>query len=113
MLKLQKARTLTTAVDVRFPLGDNSYETQSFKATFRFASESEMKEHFKELKQDETDATVLDKVLVGVEGVGDENGEALDTAVALQMVKDDPFCARAALAKYFELVNKEPRKSKS
>lgn len=107
MFKLSKNTTFKRPVTVVTPTDDG--ETKgTFTARFKRLPQSRVDEILSGYADDESDTSLLDEILVGVEGIADEHGNPLpDNDETLAAVKDDS-CARVALvAEYFKAITKK------
>lgn len=112
MLKLDDVTYFRRTVAVQQPRGDkpNQTEAQHFTAKFRILDMEDLEELTRKNRaEDESDLSrireCLDKVLEGVEGVGDAKGEAFEADKALELVKRVSHVAIAAHQEYWKGVN--------
>lgn len=104
MFKLNKSRCYQYPVSVTIFDGEKEH-TGKFTATFKVLPNSALRD------PENSDKTLLDLVLVGVEGVevpGDD-GNPLQGEALVQALKDDPSASTAMVAAYQESVTKKNR----
>lgn len=104
MFKLNTQRTYSYPVKITVFDG-NEEQTGEFKATFKVPSNDDLR------APENADKTLLDMVLVGVEGieVAGEDGQPLTGDALLKAVKADPAAATALVTAYQESVTKKNR----
>lgn len=102
MFKLKKDSTFKHNVEVSFPSENGTGFTKgSFIATFKALDEDKIA-----ALDDASDGRLLTAVLMGVEGVADEDGNALPSNEdTVQAVINNPF-ASAALVREYVFVTK-------
>lgn len=103
MLKIATSPKFTATVKFETPSGDGRPQRHQYTAVFKSLSLSEytalMKHAYEE--PDKGDALVIDEVLVGWEGVGDEHGVPLEFTPDNRDKLMDMMGARAATVKTF------------
>ncbi len=107
MFKLSSNATFKRQITVVTPTDDG--ETKgTFTAKFKRLPQSRIDQILSSYTDDESDASLLDEILVSVEGIADEDGNPmLSDDTTLSKVKDDS-CARVALvAEYFKAITKK------
>lgn len=103
MLRLTKTETVALPVKLRLPTDNpNAFNEGTITCKVKILS----KDRMRELSEKETtDAEYLDLVLVDVEGLGDEDGKAINGEAALREVRDgdwSTFLQAGILQAYFE-----------
>ena len=104
MFKLNKSRCYQYPVSVTIFDGEKEH-TGKFTATFKVLPNSALRD------PENTDKTLLDLVLVGVEGVEvpGEDGKPLQGDALVQALKDDPSVSVAMVSAYQESITKKNR----
>ena len=110
MFKLSTNATFKRPITVITPT-DEGETKGTFTAQFKRLPQSRIDQVLGGYADDESDASLLDEILVSVEGIADETGNPMpsdDTTLAA--VKDDS-CARVAMvAEYFKAITKKNRR---
>lgn len=103
MLKIATSPKFKATVQFETPGGDGRPERHKFTAIFKSLGLREYTELMDRAYEDsgKGDALVVEEVLVGWEGVGDENGTPLDFTPDNRDKLMDIVCARAATVKTF------------
>lgn len=103
MLKIATTPKFTATVKFETPSGDGRPERHQYTAVFKYLGLSEYSDLMKRAYEDpdKGDALVVDEVLVGWEGVGDEHGTPLDFTPVNRDKLMDMMGARAATVKTF------------
>lgn len=97
--KLNTNRIVTREIPVQQPVdGGEGYTTAKLTAKLRILSESQKLE-----LNDLPPRDLVDRVLIGVEGVGDAEGNLMTADEALAAVKDDTACVSAIAAYYIDM----------
>lgn len=97
--KLNTNRVVTREIPVQQPVdGGDGYTTAKLTAKLKILSESQKIE-----LNDLPPRDLVDRVLVGVEGVGDADGHLMSAEEALDAVKDDSACVAAIAAYYIDM----------
>lgn len=122
MLTIRKSRTFKRTVKVQIPSATtpDAYEEGSFVAIFKALSRTEIEQAQARAaeavkaaeagnKTPSNDREFLRTILVGVEGIGDENGVTLDPTAARDAVIEDMMLCLAAV----EVFNSQWAKAKS
>lgn len=79
MFKIAATPTYSATVKVDFILEDGKTETRSFKAKFKRLEQSELDTISEGAREGSmTDSEIVDRVLVGWDGVADEHGNPLE-----------------------------------
>ena len=107
MFKLQTNPTFKRSVTVVTPT-DNGDTKGTFTATFNRLPQSRIDQILADRMDGDSDSSILDEVLANVDGIADENGNAMPSNdETLNLVKDDS-CARIALvSEYFSAITKK------
>jgi len=96
MLKLSKTNTITLPVTVRLPTDDAG---KSNEGTLNVRYTLLPREEVIALnKQELTDREYIERVVVGVEGLGNDEGQPISGADALAAVLDSPWSGYLQLA---------------
>lgn len=99
MIRITKTSTFTADVYVRLPGAERD---DSFKATYKHLNREQIKDLAADLRDGRlTDDDLLDRVLVGVSGIGDETGQPVDADTALAWVRSTPAAANAVNVAFF------------
>ncbi|QHB72927.1 hypothetical protein [Stenotrophomonas sp. 364] len=103
MLRLKKTTTVAMPIKLRLPTENpDSFNEGTITAHVKILTKDEMKS----LAEAETaDAEYVDKLLVSVEGLGDEDGSPINGDAALEQMRRGPwstFLQAAFLQAYFE-----------
>ena len=90
-LNFKRTATFATTVHVELPSEDPKKPIKgSFVAKFKYLTSEQMKALQEDLKHGRlTDESFLDQYLVGVSGIGDEDGKPLDEAEQRQIIYAD------------------------
>lgn len=103
MLKLRKTNTVTLPVKVRIPTDNpNTFNEGSFTVQMKVKSKEELADYS---DRGLLDAEYIDELLVQVDGLGDEDGNAITGDAALFEVKKglwSGYLQTAILQTYFE-----------
>jgi len=111
MFKVQKNSIFKRQVTVITPTDDG--ETKgTFTARFKRIPHSQIEAAMSSADVD-ADLTLLDKVLVGVEGIADEDGNPLpDNDDTISLIKEDSCARTATVSEYFAAtIKKNQRKN--
>jgi hypothetical protein len=95
MYKINTERTFTRDVTVIFPGENNQDSKGTLKATYRALSETEYADY-----KDALPIELLQKVLVSVSGIADQDGNPIPDDKALDLVLNDTFAVSALEAEY-------------
>ena len=103
MLKIATTPKFTAPVKFETPGGDGRPERHQYTAVFKYLGLTEYTELMKRAYEDpdKGDALVVEEVLVGWEGVGDEHGVPLEFTPDNRDKLMDMMGARAATVKTF------------
>ena len=97
---LKKTASYKWEVKVEVPVDGNQFETQAFEAVFKKISRSS----FNDLV-DKGDDALVDEILLGWEGINDENGTAVPfTERNKKQLCDDPYVLRGLIQAYADSV---------
>jgi hypothetical protein len=97
---LKKTASYKWEVKVEVPVDGNQFETQAFEAVFKKISRSS----FNDLV-DKGDDALVDEILLGWEGINDENGKAVPfTERNKKQLCDDPYVLRGLIQAYADSV---------
>ena len=97
---LKKTASYKWEVKVEVPVDGNQFESQTFEAVFKKISRSA----FNNLV-DRGDDALVDELLLGWEGVNDENGKPVPfTEKNKKQMADDPYVLRALIQAYADSV---------
>ena len=97
---LKKTASYKWEVKVEVPVDGNQFESQTFEAVFKKISRSA----FNNLV-DRGDDALVDEILLGWEGVNDENGKPVPfTEKNKKQMADDPYVLRALIQAYADSV---------
>lgn len=109
MFQLQKTTTFRRTIKVKMPTDKlDVMREQSFVATFETLKHDELKELLDKARRGDDDfdaGTILDRVLLIVEGIGDADGQPYPEDVALEIVKANIVVSRATADEFWNVVN--------
>lgn len=108
MFVVDPDRKFTRKVAVFTPTENGGHTKGEFKATFKMIADDRIEE-----LRNASDREFLDAVLVGVDGVGDAHGNALESDVAVDLVKSDSCACAAAVAEYIDSTVGKNRRRKN
>lgn len=103
MFKFVRTDTFSATVHVSLPTNDPDKRQEGhFTATFKRLSKSDTSLLLAQLEGKEiTDDDVLDRVLVGIAGIGDGDGNALSAEEQLKLVRGDFGLCQATATAFF------------
>lgn len=115
MFKLIKTDTFAAPVHVSLPTADATKRNEgSFTAHFKQLDKTQVSDLLEGLKRgDITDEDVLDRVLVKVSGIGDDEGNSLPEAEQLIAVRNSFGLASATAVAFFREVGSAAEKNAS
>ncbi len=103
MLKLKKIDTIARQIKVRLPTDNPAvFNEGTLDVRFKIASKDEVVAN---AEKEQTDLEFFDQVVVSVDGLGDENGNAITGDAALKECKSGPwsvYLVNAILQDYWE-----------
>ena len=113
-LTIKKDDTYSWPCSVDIPVDGGKYIKQTFTCKFKRAKQTENEKFQMMLKNEELKNArlIAEKVLVGWEGIQDEDGnEILFTDVTSKQILDAPMIAIAIASSYFESLGGARRKN--
>jgi hypothetical protein len=109
MYKINQARTFVRDVTIIFPGQDGKDTKGTIKATFNYLTNTEYDEAVAL-----PDVDCFRKVVAGISGIGDANGQELPPDQALEQAANDPCLVSATLAEYVDCMkNKNFRRPRT
>ena len=93
-------RTFSRKVTFKIPTDSGADTVATLKTRFRSKSQDELEN----LQEELTDSGMYNEVVVGVEGVGDGNGEELDHVKAKDVMAGEPSFVFEAMMEFYDAV---------